>query len=421
VSSLAREGRDDLNGAPAVTRRVGTRILFVDDEPSLLQAMKLALHDMQGEWNMEFVSSGAAALASLAKLPADVIVTDMLMPVMDGWQLLAEVKRLYPQTSRLVLSGNADQKSIMRSVGTAQIYLAKPCGTGTLKAAIAQTQSLKGLLSSDWLAKLVGEVGSLPSPPKAFQEIMACIQNPLATLADAAKIIVRDAAMTANIMKLVNSAFFGARSRVASVDRAVAYLGLNTLSALVLGHGVFQSSAPVKIAGFSMEALWKHSQETALAARAISVAERLPAVSAEEAFLAGLLHDIGRVLFATRIVSGGDDAAQMEVHHGEVGAYLLGLWGFPNSIVEAVAYHHVPSRAAAADLSLVGIVHIADRLIHARSGKISLTSINYGIETGYLENLGLVHRLPKWCEALAALDSSQVVPVHLSTGAYAIR
>jgi putative nucleotidyltransferase with HDIG domain len=239
---------------------------------------------------------------------------------------------------------------------------------------------------------------------------MVCIENPSATLADAAQIILRDAAMTANILKLVNSAFFGAPHRVVSVDRAVAYLGLNTLSALVLGHGVFQSSAPVRIPGFSMETLWKHSQETALAARAISVAEKLPAVSAEEAFLAGLLHDIGKVLFATRIGSGGDDAAEMEAHHGEVGAYLLGLWGFPNPIVEAVAYHHVPSRGDSAGLGLTGIVHIADRLIHGRD-----------IEPGYLENLGLLHRLPQWSAVLAALDSSQVIPVHLSTGAYAIR
>src|ERR1700679_1359902 len=134
---------------------------------------------------------------------------DMRMPGMDGWQLLAEVKKLYPQTVRLVLSGHADPSSVMRSVGTAQLYLAKPCESGALKAAIAQTQMLRTLLSSDRLALLVGGVGMLPSPPTAFQEILACLQNPAASLADAAQIIGRDVAMTANIMKLVNSAFFG--------------------------------------------------------------------------------------------------------------------------------------------------------------------------------------------------------------------
>jgi len=388
---------------------MSTRILFVDDEPNVLQAMQRTLHGMRGEWSMKFVSSGAAALESLAKSPVDVIVSDMRMPGMDGWQLLAEVKNLYPQTVRLVLSGYADPDSIMRSVGTAQIYLAKPSDVGALKAAIAQTQTLKGLLSSELLAELVGEVGSLPSPPQAFQEIMACIQNPAASVADASRIIVRDAAMTANIMKLVNSAFFGARHAVVSAERAVTYLGLNTLGALVLGHGVFQSSAASKIAGFSLEALWKHSQQTALAARAIALAEKLPAAKAEEAFLAGLLHDVGKVVIATRVASTGDNFAQMELHHGEVGAYLLGLWGFPNSIVEAVAFHHVPGRASTTGLGLPGIIHLADRLTHERGAAARSESTAFGLEPGFLENLGLENRLPQWHAALAALDSPRAV------------
>src|ERR1700678_673355 len=139
--------------------RMNTRIVFVDDELNILQAMGRSFHSMRNEWNMEFLSSGAAALESLAKAPADVIVSDMRMPGMDGWQLLAEVKKLYPQTVRLVLSGQADPNSVMRTVGTAQLYLAKPCQSEAIKAAIVQTQMLKQLLSSDRLAALVGSVG----------------------------------------------------------------------------------------------------------------------------------------------------------------------------------------------------------------------------------------------------------------------
>ena len=165
------------------------RIVFVDDEVNILEGMRRAFHSMRGEWSMEFLSSGAAALASLAILPADVIVSDMRMPGMDGWQLLAEVKRLYPQTVRLVLSGQADATSVMRAVGTAQRYLAKPCANEAVKAAIAQTQMLRQLLSSDRLAQLVGAVGMLPSAPTAFQDILACLQDPTASLGDAARII----------------------------------------------------------------------------------------------------------------------------------------------------------------------------------------------------------------------------------------
>jgi|HubBroStandDraft_3_1064219.scaffolds.fasta_scaffold75720_2 HD-like signal output (HDOD) protein/CheY-like chemotaxis protein len=386
---------------------MSTRIVFVDDELNILQAMGRSFHGMRNEWNMEFLSSGAAALESLAKAPADVIVSDMRMPGMDGWQLLAEVKKLYPQTVRLVLSGHADPSSVMRAVGTAQLYLAKPCESGSLKAAIVQTQMLRQLLSSDRLALLVGEVGMLPSAPTAFQEILTCLQNPAASLTDASQIIGRDVAMTANIMKLVNSAFFGSRRPITTIDRAVAYLGMDTLGALVLGHSVFQSGVATGIDGFSLEELWLHTEQTAAAARAIALSENLSVARADEAFLAGVLHDVGKVVFATKAAAPPnvttDVVAQMEEHHAEVGAYLLGLWGFPNSIVEAVAFHHTPNRASEKGLGLSGIVHVADRLVHLRSEHRS-ASIDTGLQPGYLESVGLDHCLPKWSAAVESLD-----------------
>src|SRR5258708_5236413 len=336
------------------------RILFVDDEPNVVHAMRRTMHCMRNEWDMEFVSSGPEALDCLAKNPADVIVSDMRMPGMDGWQLLAEVKRLYPQTVRLVLSGYAEPGAIMRLVGTAHQYIAKPGESEVLKTAIAQTHLMRRLLSSDEIALMVGNVGTLPSFPKAFQEISSCLKDPSATVAAAARIIGRDVAMTANIMKLVNSAFFGARRQVTSVDRAVAFLGLDTLTALVLGHGLFQSGSN------ATEALWSHSFRTAIAARAIAQHERLPAQRVDEAFLTGMLHDVGRVVFAARmseaagspLKSSTDTMMQVDQHHAEVGAYLLGLWGFPSHIVAAVALHHTPSQRADAGFDLTAMVHV---------------------------------------------------------------
>jgi putative nucleotidyltransferase with HDIG domain len=387
------------------------RILFVDDEVNVLQAMQRAMHSMRTEWSMEFVSSGTAALGRLAQSPADVIVTDMRMPGMDGWQLLTQVKNLYPQSVRLVLSGHADPGAIMRSVGTAHQYIAKPCDSGTLKAAVAQSQMLRLLLSNDGLARLVGNIDTLPSCPKAFQDISTCLRQPNASMADAAHIISRDVAMTANVMKLVNSAFFGIRRSITSVDRAVAYLGMDTLGALVLGHSLFQTGANV-IEGFSLEQLWQHCLQTAMAARTIARYEKLGVSRAEEAFLTGLIHDVGKVVFATRgataaAANGSEDiAALMEEHHPEVGAYLLGLWGFPSHIVEAVALHHAPGRRADPGFDLTALVHIANRLAHCprdpSSGPAEL-----GIEAGLLEKLGLSSHLPQWLAALDALEAEQ--------------
>jgi response regulator RpfG family c-di-GMP phosphodiesterase len=132
-----------VNSANSDPSRNEVRIVFVDDESSILQAMRRTLHSMRSEWEMEFFSSAdsalaglaglasLASLASLAKSAADVIVSDMRMREMDGWELLAEVKKRHPETVRLLLSGYADPSSIMRSVGTAHQYMAKPCDSAT--------------------------------------------------------------------------------------------------------------------------------------------------------------------------------------------------------------------------------------------------------------------------------------------------
>jgi HD-like signal output (HDOD) protein len=222
--------------------------------------------------------------------------------------------------------------------------------------------------------------------------------------------------MTANVIKLVNSAFFGARQPVSTADRAVAYLGLDTLGALVLGHGVFKSGVTTGVEGFSLERLWQHSLDAAGAARMVALSQKLLPPKPDEAFLGGMLHDVGKVVFATRLAAGSDGPAvsaeeafaQMEAHHAEVGAYLLGLWGFPNSIVEAVAFHESPSKAMAEGLSVPALLHIADRLVHQRNAQSSAPVRE--LEPGLLDALGLADRWPVWLAELDSLDSAQKPP-----------
>jgi HD-like signal output (HDOD) protein len=192
------------------------------------------------------------------------------------------------------------------------------------------------------------------------------------------------------------------------VERAVAYVGLDTLTALVLGHGLFQN---IESAG--TEILWGHSLKTALAARAIALSENLPNGRVEEAFLAGMLHDVGRVVIAARTGSGGKgqktltqaEFAQLDLrpgtgdHHAEAGAYLLGIWGFPSHIVAAVAQHDTPTQRADRGFDLTVLAHVADRLTLSQ-GEGTVLLEDLCLDPGFLEEPGVRERLPHWAAAV---------------------
>ncbi|MGA8709236.1 MAG: response regulator, partial [Steroidobacteraceae bacterium] len=309
-----------------------------------------------------------------------------------------------PEVVRIVLSGQAEQESIVRATRTAHQYLSKPCDAPALKTAISRTQELKRTLSNEHLVAVVGSVDALPSPPKAYQELLACLRDPSAKTNAIVDIIRRDVGMTAKVVKLANSGFFGIRNPVQTVERAVGLVGLDAISTLVLGQQLFNSQSPVSVPGFSIERLGRHSFEVAAWARAIAQSEGFSNPLADAAFLAGVLHDVGRLVFATRQCPSDPSSrdtwlreigSQMELHHAAVGGYLLGLWGFTDAIVEAIVWHHTPSRCGEGSLGLSGLVHIGDLLAH-QGDPADGTETERLPETGYLEGLELQDHWPAW-------------------------
>jgi response regulator RpfG family c-di-GMP phosphodiesterase len=291
-----------MNELPMEKQRM-TRILFVDDEPNIRDGMRRMLRSMRNEWDMEFAESGDDALLTIdewrdAGKPFDVVVSDMRMPGMDGADLLARVKEVSPDCVRLILSGHSDTASIMKTVGTAHQYLNKPCDPELLKRTIKRAFALRLLLRDEHLQKVVGQISSLPSLPVVYQEVMTCLQRTNASLGDVAKVIGKDVGMTATLLKLVSSAFFGLSKPVSTIERAVSFLGLDTLITLVLAQGIFREAAQIRVPGFSIAALWQHSLQTAGAARVIAAQEGLDQTTLDDAFLAGMLHDIGKLVLA---------------------------------------------------------------------------------------------------------------------------
>jgi HD-like signal output (HDOD) protein/CheY-like chemotaxis protein len=382
------------------------RILFVDDEPLVLQGLQRMLRPMRPEWEMDFATSGAAALECLAASPCDVVVADMRMPGMNGAQLLNEVMRRHPQTVRLILSGHADEDLILKCVGITHQYLSKPCDSEALKAAVRRASAVGVSLNNPRLKQLVCQVDRLPSVPALYMEMVERLQNPEINLSDIATTISRDIAMTAKILKLVNSAFFGLRREITGAEEAVAYLGVNTLKTLVLSIHAFTQFEGKRAGTFSLEQLWAHSLQVASLARRIAQAGGMPATLTEETFVAGMLHDVGQLVLAANLGSQYDavlervrqerlplesvEGSVFGTTHAEVGGYLLGLWGLPVPVVEGIALHHQPRLCPAMGFSPLTAVHVAEALCQSVAPDLE-----------YLAALGLTEQIPAWQSAAA--------------------
>ena len=142
------------------------RILFVDDEPRLLQGLQRMLRPQRHEWDMLFANGGEEALAVMAQTAVDVVVTDMRMPGMDGASLLQQVHARFPGAMRIVLSGQFDVEAGLRAVPVAHQFLTKPCDPDKLKAAIERSSQLTGAAVPDEATRrIVSAIGVLPSPP----------------------------------------------------------------------------------------------------------------------------------------------------------------------------------------------------------------------------------------------------------------
>jgi DNA-binding NtrC family response regulator len=141
------------------------RVLFVDDEPAILDGLRQRLYRARSTWQMAFVNSGALAIAELEREPYDVIVSDMRMPKMDGVELLTIVSERWPQTIRIVLSGYSEQMHVMRLVPVAHQYLTKPCLPERLEQVIQRCIQLHDLLHEEHLRAAVGGIRQLPPIP----------------------------------------------------------------------------------------------------------------------------------------------------------------------------------------------------------------------------------------------------------------
>ncbi len=396
-------------------------ILFVDDEPRVLGGIRRQLSSLFDECVIVFVESGAAALRVLAQ-PGnqfDVIITDIRMPGMDGITLLKRVQQLYPHMMRIVLSGHVERDSAMRAIGLAHQFLSKPCTADSLHLILKKAFVLRTLLTSLKLKQLVARLNTLPSLPILYNQLLDEIYQPDASINKIGQIIAQDIGMTAKILQLVNSAFFGLRRQISDPAQAVVYLGLDTVKSLVLSVHVFEQLRAAGQGGLSLTRLQEHSIAVGTLARKIAQAEQVDRQVEDYAFAAGILHEVGRLILAANLPHDYTQVGQLMeqgthlIHaeeqifgatHAEVGAYLLGIWGLPDPVVETVAFLFNPLDLPVQNQQFTALtaVHIANQLLHQQQS-LTQPMMLPGLDKFYLLQINCLGKWEEW-QAMVETD-----------------
>ncbi len=398
-------------------------VLFVDDEPQVLDGLRTRLYRQRRVWDLHFVDSGRAALALMSEQPVDVVISDLRMPEMDGATLLSEVCRRWPRTTRIAMSGQAESGLALRAAGVSHQFIAKPSEPGVIEDAISRVCELRAAIGDEAVLSMVGRIDRLPPLPRIYSQLVEALAREDVTSAQLAAIIKRDVAMSAKVLQMVNSAFFRLSRSIATVDEAVVYLGFNTIKYLSLAAELFGREVLSEAARAEVAALQDHAMRTAYLAQHLAP----PSVSRDDAFVAGLLHDVGKLVLVTespehlkpprapaRQLGVPMHAAELDLYgmtHAQIGGYLLGLWGLPESVVEAAAFHHSPERLTGTTLDLCSLTLVANLLVAYLDGSQPQEGAAYDQDLALLERYGLARgldeRMAQW---RALIDNGEQPP-----------
>jgi HD-like signal output (HDOD) protein len=384
------------------------RILFVVDGIRLRE-FKRSVEDYSKTWEVDFASSGPEALDHLVEQPFDAVIVALGNPAgTDGIELLSMVGEQTPEVIRFALSGNSSDVQVLKFAQLVHQMIPATSSMGAIYEIVERACLMRDLLADPDLLRVITGITALPSVPVLYTKLFKELQTEEANTKKVGEIIAQDAAMTAKILQMVNSAFFGLSDHISSPQRAVALLGLNTIKALVLGVQVFSEFQGSKGLPTTVDALWNHSMLVSSLAASIAKKLKLSAQEREDVRVAGVLHDIGILLYfkmpyltpSSFFSENGHISVDGEMQlfgtsHAEMGGYLLGIWGLPNTIVEAVAFHHAPWQQVAPSPSIIDVLYTATGLVDLCQYESEKKYSAY-LDTDYLRQTGMTEYLDEW-------------------------
>jgi HD-like signal output (HDOD) protein/CheY-like chemotaxis protein len=384
-------------------------IYIVDDQPPVLEIAVAIIKAVMPEAVATGFNDPLQALAAIKASPPDLILSDQLMPGMSGSQLLEEARTVAPGTLRIMMSGFVplDQLTVITS---AHQYVAKPFDAPQLKRILERTFAARDRVPDKKLQTVVASLRSLPSLPQVHHTLLTELENNRGASAAIGQMVAQDAGLSAKVLQLANSPLFGREYLVSSPAEAVFCLGTGMITAVVLSQTLFKHYRANSHPEFSLAQVWHHCWDTAALAQCYCREHQLPRQTREEAFLAGLLHEIGRLILIANFPDQYSTAceAARKAHSPlgprlrevfaaapcEIAAFLLDLWGMPDSVVAAVSMLENPEREKAAGFTAVSALYIGDQIASRSTPPDPFPPAEWN--AAYPRSLGCPEELQQW-------------------------
>lgn len=391
-------------------RITALRVLYLEEDPRLVAELINFLGD-KSEWDVAHAKTPADARAIAAKQPIDVALISATMPDADPVATAEELTRVHKKISIFILAPDADSGGGLAYASGRFQWLTKPSPPETLISAIERMATLVSWLTNNTTIDLVAGLHSLPTMPSNYQGVIRAIHSPHSSVQEIADAVEKDMGITSRVLQVANSAYYGYSKKITSPMEASMLLGIDTLKSLVRYTHVLNNFPQTPATNAVFDAVWRHSAGVAAVARKIALQKTGDETLGDEAFTAGLLHDIGKVVLTSLR---GDEYKQvirqaaesktpihmierikMQTTHAETGAYLLSLWGIPFSILEAVAWHHYPRECKEKKFSALTAVHVANVGEHQRQQTDTEKEIPK-LDELYLRECGVWDEAQEW-------------------------
>ncbi len=405
-----RPDRDKYPGHQAYPVKIMKQSIYVvDDQTSVLEMTVMVLRRLGRDWEVTGFSDPQTALAAIREKAPHAILTDQVMPGMEGSELLEKVRLISPSTLRFIMSGCVSL-SKLTLITSAHQYIAKPFDLAKIQSLFKRSFAAQQRIQNHGLESVATSLRSIPSLPQIHHSLLKELDDDQSHSETIARLIGADPGLSIKVLQLANSSLFGQGRLITDLTDAISCLGTDLLTAIILSQSVFHHYEGIKHPEIDLTRLWSHCWETACIAQRLCREKKLPNPAGEETFLAGLLHEVGRFILVDNfpdqfqtacdnaLRSGAPLAASLrEVFQSspfQLSAYVLELWGMPPCVVDSVSHLDEPETDASPDFSAASALYIAHQIASKTSPADAFPVEPW--KKDYLKSIGCLDQIAQW-------------------------